>query len=100
MGRAARSCGAAPPAIVFAGGAADKHPLFALITLRQPKPLSGNNVLHTYLVAQRSEILEVERKNLYASAIFPLNGLQMGSLHLLCAGVAENGLCGSNEKVG
>ena len=41
LGRAARTCGAAPPAIVFAGGAADKHPLSALINLRLSKPLSG-----------------------------------------------------------
>ena len=70
LGRAARTCGAEPQATVFAGGVAYKHPLFALITLRQPKPLSGNNVLHTYLVAQRSEILEVERKSLCESTIF------------------------------
>ena len=61
---------AEPPAIVFAGGSADKHTLPTLINLRQSKPLSGNNAPHTHIVAQRSEILEVERKNLYESAIF------------------------------
>ena len=64
LGRAARTCGAEPPAIVFAGGAADKHQLSALINLRQSKLLNGKNALHTHLVAQ-SEILAVELKSTY-----------------------------------
>ena len=47
LGRAARTCEAEPPAIAFAGGAADKHPLSALMDLRQA----------------------VERKNLYELSI-------------------------------
>ena len=70
LGRAAADLRAEPPASTIAGGSADKHPLPAVINLRQSKPLSGNNALHTHLVAQRSEILEVERKSLYESAIF------------------------------